>query len=267
MDEFSVSVIIPNFNNERYLARCINSILEQSLTPNEIVVVDDCSTDNSREVIESFEKRYDCVKGVYLEKNQGVSNARNMGVSVATSEYVTFTDSDDFYYSKDKLKNEMELIKKYHRDGEDILAYSAVVKVDEQGKTVTVPPLKKSRFFNGNSKLDMIARIKTDAIPRDYCVKKSIVEDVGAYSFYKNFYEDLDLLMRLSGVVKFYSTYQYGIAYRMTSGGLSKRRQEEHISTVNEIVNSYKKDLNDFEKVCVKVKNIHWRAKKKLFLK
>ncbi len=75
---------------------------------------------------------------------------------------------------------------------------------------------------------------------RDYCIKKDLLKKVGAYSFYKDFYEDLDLLMRIAeSGTEYYCTYYYGTAYRQTENGLSKRPRSEHESTINEIVKNY----------------------------
>lgn len=264
MSGFEVSVIIPNYNNSKYLGMCIDSMLAQSLKPNEIIIVDDCSTDDSRVIIKEYESKYSIVKGLFLEKNGGVSNARNIGAQLAESEYITFTDADDYYYSKDKLKNEMQLIKKYAERGIDILAYSAFIKANECGEVLDIPKLKKRNFLRGNVFVDLVARIKIEHIPRDYCIKKDILIQAGGYSFPHNFYEDLDLLFRLSKRVPFYSTYEFGIAYRMTIGGLSKRSQKEHIEMVNSIVNTYYTELPYVDKIRAKAKRTVWRIYRKI---
>jgi glycosyltransferase involved in cell wall biosynthesis len=87
------SVIIPNYNNAKTLERAINSVLNQTYPPHEIIVVDDGSTDHSREIISKFGNS---VRPVF-QKNQGVSAARNNGVSVATGDWLAFLDADDEY--------------------------------------------------------------------------------------------------------------------------------------------------------------------------
>lgn len=265
MDNYSLSVIIPNYNNEKYIGKCIESILRQTVLPNEIIIVDDCSTDSSVEIIEDYEKKYDIIKGIYLKQNRGVSYARNCGINAATSVYVTCTDSDDIYYSETKIENEMSLIKKYAEKNIDIVAYSLVVRISTEDEIVRYPNMKKHNSSCGWILTDLLSRNNYLNNPRDYCVKKNIIMGVGAYSFYKDFYEDLDLVIRLSKVVRFYSTYKYGIAYRMTPNGLSKRKNDEHNQTVNEIISNYYSELGIIKKLVIRVKNIYWRTKKHFF--
>ena len=93
-----ISVIIPLYNSEKYLGVCLESILIQTLTDFELILVDDCSTDNTCAIAESYlEKFGGRLKIVYLEKNTGSGAApRNVGLEYASGKYVYFMDNDDF---------------------------------------------------------------------------------------------------------------------------------------------------------------------------
>ena len=90
-----ISVIVPVYNTEDYLERCIRSIMEQTYKNLEIVVVNDGSTDNSLNVLESLKKEDNRIV-IINQENMGVSKARNKGLDYATGEFITFVDSDDF---------------------------------------------------------------------------------------------------------------------------------------------------------------------------
>jgi len=94
-----ISVIIPVFNTEKYLAKCLNSICNQTLSDIEIICVNDKSTDNSVKIVEEYGKNDKRIKFVNLLENAGVSAARNRGIEAATGEYIGFVDSDDFIES------------------------------------------------------------------------------------------------------------------------------------------------------------------------
>lgn len=94
-----VSVIIPVYNAEKYLAECIESLLGQTLKKCEFIFINDGSKDSSLEILESYQK-IDCRMMVVDQENQGVSMARNRGLSLASGEYVGFVDADD-YIEKD----------------------------------------------------------------------------------------------------------------------------------------------------------------------
>lgn len=91
-----VSVIVPVYNTEKYLRDCLDSLVSQSLDDMEIIVVDDASTDNGYEIIEEYALKYPQLKVYHNDKNIGQSMARNIGLEMASGEYIGFVDSDDF---------------------------------------------------------------------------------------------------------------------------------------------------------------------------
>lgn len=90
-----VSVIVPVYNVEAYLNRCVNSIINQTYKNIEIILIDDGSTDNSGKICDMYVKKDDRVVCRHTE-NRGVSSARNLGLDIANGEYITFVDSDDY---------------------------------------------------------------------------------------------------------------------------------------------------------------------------
>lgn len=90
-----VSVIVPVYNTEKYLEECIQSILNQSLEEIELILVNDCSTDQSLRIMQQFEASDKRVKIIDLPMNVGVGDARNKGIDMAQGEYLAFVDSDD----------------------------------------------------------------------------------------------------------------------------------------------------------------------------
>ena len=254
-----ISVVIPNYNNSKYLSQCIDSVLNQTFQPSEIIIVDDCSTDSSVELIKKYAKKFSIIKGIYLEKNGGVSNARNVGIENATQEYITFLDSDDFYYSKDKLKNEMNLI--LNCNVEKVMVYSVTNNVNEQGKPFDNDPIFKPDYMIGDVRLNLLLLTRNiKFVPRDYCIKKSLLEEVGKYNFYKDYYEDLDLLFRLAYFgVQFLCTYEWGTAYRLKSYGLSHKSQKESQKTKTEIFYKYWKLTDKKTKMFFLLKSVKYR--------
>ncbi|AGX45166.1 glycosyltransferase family 2 protein [Clostridium saccharobutylicum] len=105
-----LSIVVPVYNVETYLKRCLESILACKLTDYEVILVNDGSTDNSFNICLDFEKRYSEIK-VINQKNGGLSNARNSGLKEAKGTYIAFIDSDDYIISEnfsrviEKLKN------------------------------------------------------------------------------------------------------------------------------------------------------------------
>ena len=90
-----ISVIIPVYNVEKYLGKCLSSLVEQTFRDFEIIAVNDGSTDHSLEILRRFEENYDFIT-VIDQENKGISLSRNRGMDIARGEYLCFVDSDDF---------------------------------------------------------------------------------------------------------------------------------------------------------------------------
>lgn len=90
------SVIMPVFNGEKYLSKAIKSVLRQTYSGFELIIVDDCSTDNTWNIIEKFANTDQRVIPCQTEQNKGVSNARNKGIEYVHGKYLTFIDADDY---------------------------------------------------------------------------------------------------------------------------------------------------------------------------
>lgn len=90
-----VSIIIPVYNTEKYLYKCLESVVNQSIDDYEVIIINDGSTDNSIDIISKFKEKYPDMITVLNQENCGQAVARNRGISVATGEYIGFVDSDD----------------------------------------------------------------------------------------------------------------------------------------------------------------------------
>ena len=89
-----ISVVVPVYNVESYLGRCVDSILEQTYQDFEIILVNDGSTDSSGKLCDSYAEKYSIIKAIHKE-NKGPSDTRNVGIKSARGEYIYFLDSDD----------------------------------------------------------------------------------------------------------------------------------------------------------------------------
>ena len=91
-----ISVIVPVYNVENYLGKCLNSLVNQTLPEIEILVINDGSTDNSQKIIEFFQNKFPQKIKAFTKKNGGLSDARNFGIERAIGKFIAFVDSDGF---------------------------------------------------------------------------------------------------------------------------------------------------------------------------
>ncbi len=178
-----VSVIVPVYNVEKYIEKCLNTLVNQTLQDIEIIVVNDGSTDNSEKIINEFLEKYP-EKIVYLKKeNGGLSDARNFGIPYAKGEYIAFVDSDD-YVETFMYKEMYEIAKKENSD---------MVECD----FIWEYP-NKSRIDTGeiyNNKKEMAQKVRVVAWNK--LIKKSILDET-KIEFPKGYrYEDLEFTYKL----------------------------------------------------------------------
>lgn len=109
-----ISVVVPVYNVEPYLKQCVDSLLGQTYSNIEIILVDDGSTDGSSMMCDEYSQQHDEVKVIH-QRNQGLSAARNAGLEIATGEYITFVDSDD-WLEECMVEQCIQLMQKYQAE-------------------------------------------------------------------------------------------------------------------------------------------------------
>lgn len=98
---YTFSIIVPTHNSDQTIHKCLNSLIEQQITPNQIIVIDDNSSDNTLHILNNYVNKYNFIS-LYKNKKSGVSSTRNIGLKYASSEIIGFCDADD-YYEKNTL--------------------------------------------------------------------------------------------------------------------------------------------------------------------
>lgn len=124
-----VSVIMPNYNCEKYLSETIESVLGQTYKNWELLIVDDCSTDNSVDVIKKYCESDERIKLFVNEKNSGAAASRNLAIKKAEGKWIAFLDSDD-KWMPEKLEKQL----KFMSDNGYKFSYTAYEQIDEQSK-------------------------------------------------------------------------------------------------------------------------------------
>ena len=148
-----VTVVVPVYNVEKYLDRCIKSIVNQTYTNLEILLIDDESPDNCPQICEDWAKKDSRIKVIH-KKNAGLGYARNTGIENAHGEYVCFVDSDD-YIELDTVEKTIAAANSYSSE----LVIYGMKKEDKQGELLSVQiPYKSVRVYQGN-------RIKEELVP------------------------------------------------------------------------------------------------------
>lgn len=200
------SVIIPSYNRALFLKIAVSSVLTQTFDDYEIIVTDDGSTDNTQEIIKSIQKKTDKNIRYFYRENKGPAAARNLGISQAHGEYISFLDSDD-RFREDKLKISREYIKKYPNckifHTEEIWYKSGEILPQ---KIYHKKP--SGKVFENSAKMCSIG-MSTSVI------KKDVFKEIGMFDETMPACEDYDFLLRAANkyevvLIPFYLTIKEG---------------------------------------------------------
>lgn len=216
-DQELISVIIPNYNNEIYLEKCFESVSAQTHGNLEIIVIDDCSTDSSPDIIREYAKRDNRVVQVINPANIGVARNRHKGLMMSRGSYVSTLDSDDIYCSTAKLEKEYALMREKRQEGfSDSIVFSGIILIDRNGNAMG----RQHDIIREGSILNDIVR-RTCMVPRDFLFTRDQYLAAGGFDSRISIYEDWDLKIRLAQKNQFYYSGIDGIGYRRHGTGLS----------------------------------------------
>ena len=223
------SIIIPVYNVEKYIKRCLDSVFNQSFKDFEVIVVNDGTKDNSMDIVENYNVK------IITQKNQGLSVARNIGVKKAKGEYIIFLDSDD-YIEKDLLKN----INKSLDNNPDLVRFQ-IQEVFEDSDTINVYNEEGFSGYNGVEAFEKICSYH-------------YVENAWAYAIRKDYYnknkfqfapgtihEDFGLIPLIIMKANNVNSISYvGYNYVQRSGSImSQNDYEKTKKKVNDFYNHY----------------------------
>jgi len=194
MPEFSV--IVPVYKVEKYLRRCVDSILIQKNADFEVILVDDGSPDNCGAICDEYAAKDDRVTVIHQE-NKGLSGARNSGINSSKGEYLVFIDSDDYWNSETGLNELSKLIKE--NDFLDIVCFGVNI-ITESGKLVkTRKPTIKTKDFRNKYETLKTMIYRNEYISTSYvkAIKRKLIVDNGIYFIDRIFSEDIEWSARL----------------------------------------------------------------------
>ena len=215
-DEPKVSIIIPTYNQSQYLEEAIESALNQTYKNIEIIIVDDGSTDNTPEVIKSFDNKI-----IYIQqKNKGASSARNTGIKKANGEYIAFLDADDMWL-KNKLENQIKFIQNNPEIG---LLGTGCYQMIDMSKMI------HKKIFPAKNEILQKDLIKYNPfIQSSVMIKKDVFNSIGLYDEKFKESEDYDLWLRIAQKYKVANLEQALVTKKYYAEGLSKDKDNKQL--------------------------------------
>lgn len=267
-NEILISIIIPIYNAKKTLDRCLKSILKQNSSKIEIILINDCSSDQSKKICKLYAKKFENIKFINQTKNLGVSGTRNNGIKNAKGIFLFFLDSDDFILDK-SIKRIIQLVKK--NINQDLIIAKKFIVLSWKDTFIT-HKVFKSKFNSKNSnqlfselnkEKNTYGQIYNYIINRDFLSRNRIYFLPRA-----NFAEDQEFVIQILFFMKNFSfyrdayychcagagnltnimSYNGGLSCLMVANNLSQLLRLKHLSNIKKIyINRViKKVLNQF---------------------
>ncbi len=231
-------MIVPVYNKEKTLARCLDSLLQQDYKNIEIIVVDDKSTDDSKKVIEYYQKKYPAkIKASFNKKNSYIGKTRNMGLSLATGDYIGFVDSDD-YVKKDMYSTYIAFMEEHDLD---IVSgyYEKVGK--EEGL------FKNTYFPLSNIKKRPHLLLEFDCGPCNKLFRKSLIDEHEIRFLENTKYEDVPFVLKALYYAKRVGHLKKSYYYYYIHDESETTVMDEHVFDIFKILDEVRTTYHDFD--------------------
>ena len=230
MRMIKVSIVVPVYNVEKYIEKCLESLVNQTLEDIEIIVVNDGSTDNSQNIIDEYVSKYPYLVRGFIKENGGLSDARNYGIPYCTGEYIGFVDSDDYIdinmyekmYIKAKAENSDIVVCDYYK------VYNRKMKLVKAKKYID----KKDMF------IDTLAAAWNKIYRREMLMNSDVIFPKGLI------YEDTEFFCKLIPYINIASYVSEPFVYYIQRSGSIANTQGEKNSQIFRIL----KNIVDYYK-------------------
>lgn len=244
-----VSVVVPVYNVEKYLGRCLDSLINQTLEEIQIIVVNDGSTDMSGEILKKYSTKYPN-KIIYLEKaNGGLSDARNYGIPYASGEYIAFLDSDDYVEP-----NMYEVMYKSARDNDsDLVECNFIWEYPDKAK------YDIGTEYSSKDEMILYGRV----VAWNKIIKNKIVKKSGIVYPVALKYEDVEFFLKLVPYIDKVSFIDDAFIHYIQRGASISNNQNEKNADIFKIIKNvleyykendlYEKYLESIEYTCVRI--------------
>jgi len=246
-----LSIIVPVYNMEKHLEKCMDSLVNQTLDDIEIIAINDGSTDTSLKILKKYKKEYPNKLIIIDQENQGISVARNNGIEISTGKYIGFVDSDDYvkYDMFEKLYNKIEETK------------SDIVVCDIEEYYIKSEKFKYINFTNNiksnNLYSDPSIINSIDYGPCNKLFKKELFNDI---RFLKNVkYEDLNAILKTFLIASKISVVKEGLyIYRINDTGETRtvNKKVKDILVILQDLIDYSENINVFNKIKIELREL-----------
>lgn len=231
----SVSIVTPSYNSSSFILQTLKSAASQTFNNWEMIIVDDCSFDNSAEVIQQYASQDTRIKLIQLEKNSGAAVARNTAIEASSGRFIAFLDSDDLWHPE-KLEKQINFM----LEKDIAFSYSAYEKVDENGVPFQVMGVPEKTSYNDLLKTCVIgcltAIYDTQKLGKVYMPTNTKRED---FATWLNILKKVDYAYGMPEVLAQYRVYENQTSSKKVSMAKENWRLYRDLENLNIFQASY----------------------------
>lgn len=233
-----VSINIITYNRANFIREAIDSVLSQSFTDWELLILDGASSDNTEEVIKSYlsDSRIKYFK--LSQRTENIPVARNIILKKSVGDYIAVLDSDDSWSDNDKISKQVDYL---NRNSKYVLVGGGVTLIDDKG-------IKKDQYLNIglDDQIRKAMLLKNQFAHSSVMYRREVAIAVGLYNETLRIGEDYDLFLRLGKIGKMFNFQDYFLNYRVHSGSICVADRITGLKNNISIIRSYKKDYPNY---------------------
>lgn len=240
-----VSVIISTYNGSSYIKKAIDSVLSQTYKNIELIITDDCSNDNTFEIISGYQKKDQRIVIFRNEVNSGSYKSLNKAIVRSKGKYIANLDDDDIWIDSDKIKKQVEFLEKNKNYG---LVGGGMIKINAKGDETA-----RFLFLEKDENLRKSILTANNLFAHSAVLfRKDVWEKVGRYNELFDYSADMDLWLKIGKISKFYNLQEYFIHYLEKEGSeqfFSRKNSSRRKIWLNiKMRKQYKKDYPGYKK-------------------
>ncbi len=249
----TLTIQMCTYNRAHYITQAIDSVLSQTFQDFELLILDDCSTDNTEEVMAAYltDPR---IKYIKNEQNLGITKNRNKALALSNGKYIAVLDSDDYWTDNTKLEKQINFLNK---NPDYILIGTNMTIVDEQNKTI-----KKVSYPSSNFLIKNLLLLKNLFCHSSVMYKKQEIINLGSYDESLPIWEDYDLWLKIGNKYKFANLNTYTTAYRQHASQSNSEKIKIGQDTQKLIIERYKNQYSFYTlaKIINTIRNKRYNA-------
>ncbi len=235
IENIKISVVIPYYNREQTIVRCVDSVKAQTFQAYEIIIADDCSTDNAEKLVSGLDEK---VKYFRLNENRGAQAARNLGIKSATGNWIAFLDSDDEWLP-DKLEEQVNALARYDYNPYTLIHTGGLQVFDE--KTILMP----INNISGNNAYKLLLKGSSPVFPTLLVSKQALV-DIGYLDENVPSYQEWDTAIQLAKICRFVFINKPLFMYHMHHMETISKDKAREICGYQYIIDKFEKEIIEY---------------------